>query len=76
MFSQHVDYQSPNEHYREYFSIDLIENNDLELHAALANVRKDKGPNGLKTDFEKAVAHILPMDPVQKSKAISDKRSP
>ena len=64
--AEHVQYQLPNEHSRVGFLIDAIQCADAGLQAAMASVKTDNGPNGLRNSFEKAVSHLLPYDPVAK----------
>jgi hypothetical protein len=72
--AQHVDYQLPNEHTRVGYLIDSIENNDAGLQAALGAIRNDKVVGGMRSNFESAVAHLLPMDPVAKRRSAGIKR--
>ena len=73
--SSHINYQTPNEHTRIGFLLDSIESTDAELHAAMASIKQDKTPNGLRSNFEDAVATLLPADPVAKKQTSSgDKR--
>jgi hypothetical protein len=67
--AQHVDYQLPNEHTRVGYLIDSIKNNDAGLQATLGAIRNDKGATGMRSNFESAVAHLLPMDPVAKQQS-------
>ena len=67
--SNHVQYQLPNEHSRVGFLLEAIECSDAGLQAAMASVKTDNGANGMRNDFEAAVAHILPYDPVAKKRA-------
>ena len=46
----------------------MIESDDAQLQAAMANVIDDTGPGGKRGDFEAAVAYILPKDPVVRRK--------
>ena len=64
--AEHVQYQLPNEHSRVGFLIDAIQSTDAGLQAAMASVNTDNGPNGLRSNFERAVSHLLPYDPVAK----------
>ena len=48
--------------------IDSIYCNDPTLLAALANVRKDDGPDGMMNNFEKMLAYLIPCCPVAKSR--------
>ena len=67
--AEHVQYQLPNEHSRVGLLIDAIQCADAGLQAAMASVKTDNGPYGLRNDFERAVAHLLPYDPVAKKRA-------
>ena len=72
--AEHVQYQLPNKHSRVGFLIDAIQCADAGLQAAMASVKTDNGPNGLRNNFEKAVSHLLPYDPVAKKRATGIKR--
>lgn len=65
----HVDFQLPTEHTRVGYLLDNIENADADLRAALANVRQNV--NGTRTDFEAAIAVMLPVDPYLKQRKSS-----
>ena len=67
--AKHIQYQLPNEHSRVGFLIDAIQCADAGLQAAMASVKTDNGPNGLRNNFERAVSHLLPYDPVAKKGA-------
>ena len=67
--AEHVQYQLRNEHSRVGFLIDAIQCADAGLQAAMASVKTDNGPNGLRNNFERAVSHLLPYDPVAKKRA-------
>ena len=62
--AEHVQYQLPNERSRVCLLIDAIQGADAGLQATMASVKTDNGPNGLQNNFERAVAHLLPYDPV------------
>ena len=64
--AEHVQYQLPNRHSRVGFLIDAIQCADAGLQAAMASVKTDNSPNGLRNNFERAVSHLLPYDPVAK----------
>ena len=51
--------------------IDSIHCNDPTLLAALANVRKDDGPDGMMNNFEKMLAYLIPCCPVARSRKSS-----
>ena len=63
--AEHIAYQLPNEHTRVGYLLEGIQCSDPGLHAAMASVLMDDGINGMRSDFEKAAAHLLlPYDPV------------
>ena len=64
--AEHIQYQLPNEHSRVGLLIDAIQCADAGLQAAMASVKTDNGPYGLRNNFERAVAHLLPYNPVAK----------
>jgi hypothetical protein len=72
--AENVDYQIPNQHSRVGNLLDSIENNDPGIQAAMANVRTSKGANGMRSNFEQTVTHILPCCPVAKKKTLGAKR--
>ena len=51
------------------FMLEAIECSDAGLQAAMASIRTDSGPTGKRNDFEAAVAHLIPYDPVAKKRA-------
>ena len=67
--SQHVEYQLPNEHSRVGFLLNGIECSDAGLQAAMASIRTDTGDTGKRNNFEDAVAHLVPYDPVAKKRS-------
>ena len=64
--AEHVQNQLPNERSRVGFLIEAIQCADTGLQAAMASVKTDNGPHGLRNNFERAVSHLLPYDPVAK----------
>ena len=48
-----------------------IQCSDAGLQAAMASMRTDDGPQGMRNDFESAAAHLLPYDPIVKKCAAS-----
>ncbi len=66
--AEHVQFQLPNEHSRVGFLLDAIECPDAGLQAAMASIRTDNGPDGMRNNFESAVAHLTPYDPVAKKR--------
>ena len=71
--AEHVNFQVPNEHTRVTYIIDNIEHQDADLRAAIAQVRTDA--RGTRSDFEKSVAILLPVDPFVKTAANKPKVS-
>ena len=71
MCGTHVEYQLPNSHTRVSNLLDRILCSDAGLQAAMASVRTDDGPQGMRNDFESAAVHLLPYDPVAKKHAAS-----
>ena len=71
---EHFQYQLPNEHSGVGFLIDAIQCADTGLQAAMASVKMDNGPHGLQNNFERAVSHLLPYDPMAKKRATGIKR--
>lgn len=72
--AEHIAYQLPNERTRVTYLLDNIQCADATLQAAIAAVRQDKGPDGMMSDFEAAVAYLLPSDPVAKKRVAGAKR--
>jgi hypothetical protein len=62
----HVDFQLPTEHTRVGYLLDNIENADADLRAAIANIRQNV--NDTRTNFESAIAVLLPVDPYLKQR--------
>ena len=62
--AEHIAYQLPNEHTRVGYLLEGIQCSDPGLQAAMASVRTDDGTNGMRSDFEKAAAHLLPYDSI------------
>lgn len=60
----HVQFQLPNEHTRVGYLLDNIINSDPDLRAALASIRANV--NGMRENFESAVAFMLPVCPYAK----------
>jgi len=72
--AEHVQYQLPNEHSRVGFLLEGIQCSDAGLQAAMASVKTDNAPDGLRNNFEATAAHLLPYDPVAKKRQASGKR--
>ena len=64
--AEHVSYQLPNKHTQVGYPLEGIQCPHAGLQAAMASVRMDNGVDGMRNDFEKAAAHLLPYDPVAK----------
>ena len=64
--SLYVDFQLPSEHTRVTYLIDNLLNNDSDLRAAIASIRVNI--DGMRSNFEAAVAFLLPVDPLVKHK--------
>ena len=62
----HVDFQLPTAHTRVGYLLDNIENADADLRAAIANIRQNV--NGTRSNFEAAIAVLLPVDPFLKQR--------
>ena len=69
--AEHVEYQLPNSHTRVSYLLDGIQCSDAGLQVAMASVRTDDGPQGMRNDFESTATHLLPYDPVAKKHAAS-----
>ena len=63
-YAEHIAYQLPNKLTRVGYLLEGIQCSDPGLQAAMASVRTNDGVNGMRSDFEKAAAHLLPYDPV------------
>jgi len=68
----HVNHQAPDQRARVTHLCDNIECSDAELQAALSRVKTDTG--GLRDDFERAVAVLLPTDPVARKRPTSGEK--
>ena len=51
--------------------MNAIECSDAGLHAAMASIRTDTGATGMRNNFEDAVAHLVPYDPVARKRTES-----
>ena len=69
-----MQYQLPNEHSHVGFLIDAIQCVNAGLEAAMASVKTGNGPHGLRNNFERAVSHLVPYDPVAKERATGIKQ--
>ena len=66
--AEHVQYQRPNEHSRVGFLLEAIHCSDAGLQAAMASIKTDNGPDGMRNNFEATATHLLPYDPVAMDK--------
>ena len=66
---EHVNCQLPDERSRVQYLLDNIQVEDSNVKAALSSVRMDDTANGMRNNFEAAVAFLLPTDPVERKKA-------
>jgi hypothetical protein len=67
--AEHITYQLPNEHSRVGYLLDAIQSSDAGLQAAMASIKTDQDPDGLRNNFESAATHLLPYDPVQRKRS-------
>ena len=72
--AEHVQYQLPNEHSRVGFLLEVIQCSGPGLQAAMASIKTDNGPEGMRNNFEATAAHLLPYDPVAKKRSSGQKR--
>lgn len=63
----HVNFQLPTEHTRVGYLLENLNNNDPDLRAAIASVRINT--NNMRSDFEAAVAFLLPVCPYMKHRS-------
>eukprot|EP00956_Cyclotella_meneghiniana_P044140 scaffold303339_cov89-Cyclotella_meneghiniana.AAC.1 len=63
--AENVQAEVPNERTRVKYLIDNIQSSDSDVKAALAAIKLDDNPTGMRNDFEAAVAFLLPVDPVK-----------
>ena len=71
--AEHVTCTVPDERTRVGFITDAMrECNDPDVKAALANIHLQDTPTGMRNNFEKAVTHLLPTDPVKTKKKRSN----
>ena len=67
--AEHIAYQLPNEHTRVGYLLEGIQCPDPGLEAAMVSVQTDDGANGMRSDFERAAAHLLPYDPIAQKRS-------
>ena len=61
--SEHVKNQLPNEHARVSYLLEGIQCPDPGLQAAMASIRTDDGPDGMRNNFEASPSHIWTLSP-------------
>ena len=72
--AEHVQYQLPNKHSRVGFLLEATQCSDPGLQAAMASIKTDNGPEGMRINFEATAANLLPNDPVAKKRSSGQKR--
>ena len=72
--AEHVHYQLSNEHSRVGFLLEGIQCSDPGLQAAMARVKTDNGPEGMRNNLEASAANLLPYHPVVKKRSSGYKR--
>ena len=72
--AEHIAYQLPNELTRVGYLLEGIQCPDPGLQAAMASVQTDDGVNGMRSDFDRAAAHLLPYDHVVQKQLAGMKR--
>ena len=73
--AEHIAYQLPNKLTRVGYLLEVIQCSDPGLQVAMASVWTDDGANRMRSDFERAAAHLLPYDPVARKRTARTKRS-
>lgn len=63
--AENITLQIPNERSRVGYLIDNIEVADANVKAAIASIKLDDRPGGLRENFERSVALLVPVDPVK-----------
>ena len=72
---EHVQVELPNERSRVGYLLDNIDCSDRDVVTALSHIRMDDGAAGMRSDFERAVAFLLPTDPVKKKRGGSKRNA-
>lgn len=72
--AEHIQLEVPNERTRVGYLLENIEVSDPEVRAAISSIKLDDNAGGLRNDFERAVAFLLPVDPVAKKNQRGTKR--
>ena len=73
--AEHIAYQLPNELTRVGYLLEGIQCSDPGLEVAMASMQTDDGANRMRSDFERAVVHLLPYNPVARKWSAGTKRS-
>ena len=68
--AEHVQIELPNERTRVGYLLENIDCHDKDVTTALSHIRLDDSPTGMRSDFERSVAFLLPTDPVKKKKGV------
>ena len=66
--ADHVPVELPSDRTRVGYLISNIECQDKDVTTAISHIRLDDGANGMREDFERSVAFLLPTDPVKKKR--------
>ena len=66
--AEHVQMELPNERTRVGYLLDNIDCSDKDVTTALSHIRLDDSATGMRSNFERSVAFLLPTDPVKKKK--------
>ena len=66
--AENIQCQVPDQRTRVGYLIENIKCADSDVKAAIAAIKLDDNPTGLRNDFERAVALLIPCDPVAKKR--------
>ena len=66
--ADHVQIELPNERTRVGYLLENIDCSDKDVTTALSHIRLDDSVTGMRSDFERSVAFLLPTDPVKKKR--------
>ena len=67
--AEHVTVQLPDERTRVGYVLKNIECTDADVKATVASIKVDDSPTGLRQDFERSVALLLPTCPVKRKRS-------
>ena len=67
--AEHVQNQPPNEHSRVGVLLEAIQCSDPGLQAAMASIKTDNDPEGMRNNFEATASYLLPYDPVARMRS-------